>query len=211
MATTITDPRPVLRRALDTAADTIASTGDDQFDRPTPCSEYTVRDLLAHLVGVARTAAATGRGENPFEVPQVDPASVDDFPAAFASAVAEMEAAWADDARLTEPTPLPWASESGAAALSAWVGEFTVHTWDLARATGQEPAWDDEVLRMASVDVEEDEFLPATGRHELFEQMRGGADFPDPFLDAVPVPENAPLIDRVVAWTGRDPGWRPAA
>jgi hypothetical protein len=32
-----------------------------------------------------------------------------------------------------------------------------------------------------------------------------------PFADAVPVPEDAPAIDRLVAWQGRDPHWRPAA
>jgi hypothetical protein len=30
-------------------------------------------------------------------------------------------------------------------------------------------------------------------------------NFADPFADAVPVPEDAPLIDRLVAWNGRWP------
>ena len=207
MTASITDPRPVLRKALGTAADVIAGVDAGQFGDPTPCDDFTVRDLLAHVVGVARTAAATGRGENPFEVPQPEPASIDDYPAVFADAVAEWEAAWADGTALTQPTPLPWATESGAAALCAWVGEFTVHTWDLARATGQSPAWDPEVLHLAAADVGDDQFLPATGRHELFDQMRDGADFPDPFLDAFPVPDDASELDRIVAWTGRDPSW----
>jgi hypothetical protein len=32
-----------------------------------------------------------------------------------------------------------------------------------------------------------------------------------PFADAVPVPDGAPAIDRLVAWQGRDPAWHPGA
>ena len=32
-----------------------------------------------------------------------------------------------------------------------------------------------------------------------------------PFADAVPVPDDAPVIDRLVAWQGRDPHWRPGS
>ena len=103
---------------------------------------------------------------------------------------------------------LPWAAESGALALRTYVAELTVHTWDLARATGQQPAWDDEVLTM-SLDVMR-EILPAEGRREMFdairatmpEEMRGG---PDPYDAAEPVAADAALIDQLVAHVGRRP------
>ena len=205
MTTTLTDPRPVLRSAFGTAASLMDGIRPDQLDGPTPCDDFRVRDLPEHLVGVVKTAARVGRGENPFDPPEAGAKGV-----TFADAVAEWEAAWADDAALSRPSPLPWAPESGAAALRSWVLELTVHSWDLARATGQDPAWDPSALALAAEYVEQDQFMPATGRHDLFDQMRGGADFPDPFLDAVPVPDDAPVLDRIVAWTGRDPGWMPS-
>ncbi|MES3014490.1 MAG: PAS domain S-box protein, partial [Pseudomonadota bacterium] len=44
---------------------------------------------------------------------------------------------------------LPWATCSGAAMLVSYLNEVTVHTWDLAMATGQRPAWDPEVVSLA--------------------------------------------------------------
>lgn len=53
-------------------------------------------------------------------------------------------------------------------------------------------------------------FMPAQNRSSVFEEIRTGmppgmCDFADPFADAVPVPADAPLIDRLVAWNGRRP------
>ena len=55
-------------------------------------------------------------------------------------------------------------------------------------------------------------FFPATGRAAIFERVRATMpaplrDAPAPFADAVPVAEDASLIDRLVAWSGRDPSW----
>ena len=72
------------------------------------------------------------------------------------------------------------------------------HTWDLATATGHTPAWDDEVVAGALVAVRRK--LPTAERAPAI-----------PFADAVPVPDDAPVIDRLVAWQGRDPHWRPVA
>ena len=41
---------------------------------------------------------------------------------------------------------LPWQQGTGADILCGYLSELTVHTWDVAAATGQEPAWDGEVL-----------------------------------------------------------------
>jgi hypothetical protein len=83
-----------------------------------------------------------------------------------------------------------------------------VHTWDLARATGQAPRWDDEVLEVAFAAVQRD--LPAVGRRALFDEVAArlpaeAGPMTPPFAEAVPVAADAPLIDRLVAWNGRRP------
>nr|WP_231514501.1 hypothetical protein [Mycobacterium sp. URHB0044] len=44
---------------------------------------------------------------------------------------------------------LPWIEGSGAEVLASYFSELTVHTWDLATATGQQPDWDDTVVAAA--------------------------------------------------------------
>ena len=88
--------------------------------------------------------------------------------------------------------PCPWAEIPGAAVLAQFTGEIVVHTWDLATATDQWGEWQPEVLELAYDSYVQG--LPAEGREQ----------FPV-FHAVVPVDDNAPLIDRIVAYTGRQP------
>jgi uncharacterized protein (TIGR03086 family) len=202
------DPRPIFRRSVALAGATIAAVRPEQLASPTPCGTYDVRQLIAHLLSVLDRVALVGRNENPFVAhDQFEPADGDVI-GEWNRLAAEVDAAWADGAALLRPTMLPWAAESGALALRTYAAELTAHTWDLAQATGQQPGWDEEVLR-TSLDVMR-EILPAQGRREMFdairstlpEEMRGG---PDPYEEAVPVDAGAPLIDQLVAHVGRRP------
>lgn len=207
--TTTTDPRPTFAMSVALAGATVAAVHPGQLARPTPCGAFDVRQLLGHLLGVLDRITVVGRGvENPFARPEEFEPADGDWAAAWGQLAQEAQAAWTDPAALTRPTMLPWAAESGALALRTYVAELTVHTWDLARATGQQPAWDDEVLTM-SLDVMR-QILPAEGRREMFdairatmpEEMRGG---PDPYDAAEPVAVDAALIDQLVAHVGRRP------
>lgn len=91
--------------------------------------------------------------------------------------------------------------------LVSYLNEVTVHTWDLATATGQRPAWDPRIVSLAFDGIR---FLPGENRSAVFEAVRSTMapeqrNFADPLADAVPVPDDAPLIDRLVAWNGRRP------
>jgi uncharacterized protein (TIGR03086 family) len=191
----LTDPRPLFARAVITAVDCVSGVRPDQLQRPTPCTDYDVRHLLGHLVAVLDRVAAVGRGAHPFSVPIVAEGIPDDgWPAALSAAAGRMAEVWSDDAVLDRPLRLPFGTLPGAAALTSYAGEVTTHTWDLAVATGQVPEWDAEVLAVG---------LAAT-RQKLPSAERGPQI---PFADAVPVPADAPLVDQLVAWQGRDPGW----
>lgn len=73
--------------------------------------------------------------------------------------------------------------------------ELVVHGWDLAVATGQAYEPDPEVLAAVHEFV-----LGFSGPGQ--EEAREGLFGPE-----VPVPDDAPLLDRVIGLTGRDPSW----
>ncbi len=203
------DPRAVFGRAFATARTVLDGIGPDQFERPTPCTEYDVRTLAGHLLAVAQRVRNVGRGESPFSVPEVVEGVADDgWVEAWDETGAAITDAWADDATLERMIELPWATMPGSATLLMWTNELSVHSWDLATATGQSPAWDTDALEAAFAAIRIG--LPAEGRMESFEAARrnmpeGMGDFTPPFAAAVDIPDDAPLIDRLVAWNGRDP------
>ena len=203
------DPRAVFGRAHATARTVLEGSGTDQFEAPTPCPEFDVRALAGHLLAVAQRVRNVGRGESPFSVPEVVEGVADDGWVTAWDRVGEGVAeAWADDATLERMVELPWATLPGSATLIMWSNELSVHTWDLATATGQSPDWDPTVLELSLAAMQVG--LPAEGRAEAFEEARqhmpeGTEDFFPPFAAAVEVPQDAPLLDRRVAWNGRDP------
>lgn len=202
--TDLIDPRPLFGRAIATGSDVIAAVHPDQLTDPTPCSEMDVRTMIGHLVGVLDRVGALGRGEDPFTVG--DATEPDDrWSDAWAAAADRMAAAWSDDAVLTGPMALPWIQGTGADVLASYFNEVTVHTWDLAVATGQTPEWDDDVVAAA---LAAGDFIPAEDRLALYAEISSSMGFDEvaiPFAEAIAVEDDAPAIDRLVAWNGRDP------
>ncbi|MEU7643789.1 TIGR03086 family metal-binding protein [Streptomyces huasconensis] len=177
---------------------------DEQLERPTPCPEYAVRHLLGHLIGLAQAFEQAARKEfgptldqNPAStVPDIGPGWRDELPKAL-DALAE---AWRDPAARQGMTRAGGVDLPGEVAGLVALDELVVHGWDLARSTGQEYAPDEASLEAARV------LLTPTGEEgEEGAEPEGGL-----FGKPVPVPDGAPLLDRVIGLSGRDPGWRPA-
>ena len=74
------------------------------------------------------------------------------------------------------------------------LGELVVHAWDLARTAGTRPEWPSEVLAAA---------------HQAVAGMAEQGRAMGVFGPEVALPPTAPLLDRTVALTGRDPTWTP--
>ncbi|KWX19671.1 hypothetical protein AFM11_34625 [Mycolicibacterium wolinskyi] len=207
----LTDPRPILNRAIATCGGVIAGVRPEQLTDPTPCTDMDVRALLAHLIGVLGRIAALGNGDDPFAVTDT-PVADDRWLDAWRESGSRVADAWSDDAVLERPMALPWIQGSGAKVLASYFSELTVHTWDLATATGQQPDWDDTVVA-AAFDAAR-QILPAENRRALYEEISAARGFDEvavPFAEAVPISDDAPVIDRLVAWNGRDPrgrSWR---
>jgi uncharacterized protein (TIGR03086 family) len=70
------------------------------------------------------------------------------------------------------------------------IKETAVHGWDVAAATGQQFRISDDAARFVLGVVEE--------HGALYRQYDG-------FADPVPVPDDAPVFDRALAASGRDP------
>jgi uncharacterized protein (TIGR03086 family) len=195
---TATDPRPAFAAAVDVLLGTAGAVHADQLTAPTPCTEFDVQALLVHVRHVLRRIATAGRGAPVDSTPLLTGTPAEGWPAALSAAAAEQAAVWADDAVLDAVLRLPFGTLPGRAALATWVGEILTHTWDLAVATGQAPAWDDAAVAVGLAAILGK--LPAAGRGPGI-----------PFADAVPVPDDAPPVERLVAWQGRDPRWTPPA
>ncbi|MET9881960.1 TIGR03086 family metal-binding protein [Streptomyces sp. NPDC006430] len=187
------DPRQDLAAAVELAGRTLAAVRPDQYDAPTPCDEFDVRRLSSHLVAVVRRIAVIGRGEDPFSVPSfADEVADGAWAAAWEPGAREVARVWADPTVLDRSLRLPMGVLPGAAAAAVYTHELTVHTWDLATATGQRPDWDPALVERVSAVV----------RRALPAESRGGQV---PYGEVVAVDADAPAIDRLVAWAGRRP------
>ncbi|MFF8035398.1 MULTISPECIES: TIGR03086 family metal-binding protein [unclassified Streptomyces] len=172
---------------------------DEQLTGATPCPDYAVRNLLGHLAGLAVAFRDAGRKDlgattdtSPDSaVPDIGPGWRAELP----EVLGELAGAWRDPAAWTGTTRAGGVDLPGAVAGAVAVDELVVHGWDLARATGQDYAPDPAALRMA------------------YDLLTASAEEPGNSLfgPVVPVPPDAPLLDRVVGLSGREPGWtRPA-
>jgi uncharacterized protein (TIGR03086 family) len=208
------DPRGAFAKAIATAQATVDRVTPQQLTLPTPCEGYNVEGLLGHLSAVLRRTAAVGRGEPALSVPQeITGISADGWSNEFASATIEVTTVWADGDLLSRLMILPWAQMPGFALLGMYTGEVSVHTWDLAQATGQNPDWDSETLTSALMAAKIGNPVDSGGRPSQFETFK--LTMPNrregmsaPFGEVFPTEPGAPLIDQLVAWTGRNPVWR---
>ncbi len=184
------DPRLQLRAALDQTQHEIDAIEAIDLARTTPCAEYDVQTLLAHLVAVVRKLVVVGNGEDMTQVKDPADDHTDDWSNAFRSARADLEQVWASDSALGKSYTLSWATMTGHELLGAYAHEFTVHAWDLSRATGRSDELD-PVLAEAALDWFTRN-VPAEDRSE------GG-----PFAPVVAVANDADAYTRLAAFVGR--------
>jgi uncharacterized protein (TIGR03086 family) len=188
MTTTQADPLATLSRAVDQAGDVIAGIAGDQWEMRTPCHEWDVARLVDHVIQSARNGTVRASGGKPEW--QATPPHADDPVAEFQAAAAALIEAWRG-ADIEGAVDMPGMGEMPRRfPVDQLTAEFAVHSWDLARATGQSTALDSVVGEAALT----------WARGALRPQMRGEAFGPEVSIDPA-----APLYDRVAAFFGRDP------
>ncbi len=124
-----------LGESFDEARKVVGGVGPDQYGAPTPCTEWDVRALLAHMVGVLTNMerGVTGAAL----LPDVNGITLDDDVASqFGAAADRALAAWRTNG-LDGEVNVGAGAMPAALAASINLVDTTAHTWDLARATGQ--------------------------------------------------------------------------
>ena len=127
------------------------------LDRPTPCGDWTVRQLLDHVVGGNFMAAALIGGasrEDAIAVLGATVADEEDPLDAVRSSLRSQAAAFDDTAALESVVHHPAMDMPGSQLLGFRVGDLLVHSWDLARAIGADETLDPEVVAVVATNIE---------------------------------------------------------
>jgi uncharacterized protein (TIGR03086 family) len=179
-----------LAQTFDHTTKIVSGVRADQLDDPTPCREWPLRTLLAHMTGVV---VNMGRGASDRELlPSIEAFEIqpDDLAAQFRTESDRTLAAWRtrSDADQVDvgAGPMP-----AGVALAINLLDTATHTWDVARSTGQDPNLPDAVAVAAL----------ACSRQIVTEQSRGFAGFDPP----VSVGADASPTEQLVAYLGRNP------
>lgn len=181
------EPAERYRRVAGRFTDVARRVAPDAWEQPAPCEGWTARDIVRHLVewvpaviGRSGVALATG--------PTVDTDPV----GAWLALDSALQAALDDPtiaATEFDVGPPGRMSVEGAIGMIV-LGDVLVHTWDLARSSGQEASVD-TAIAAAMLDgmLPMDEMLRASGHYG----------------PRVMVPDDADVVTRLIAFTGRQP------
>lgn len=167
----------------------------DQWDGPTVDDDWDVGALVDHLIDENRWLAPLLGGRSLEEA--------GDAVAAQAAAEADRQAAWRSaataaaevvsaDGALDGEVALSRGPTPAAEYLSEMTIDHTIHAWDLGTAIGSDRPLPDELVTMVYSMLE-----PLGDLSKVFDGM---------FAPPVQVPDDAPLVDKLVALTGRNPG-----
>ncbi len=189
---TVLDLKPPARQIVTLAG----AVTDDMLKAPTPCGDYTVEDLLAHMMGltIAFRDAAAKAGSPTQDAAPGRVALEGGWREQLPGRLLAMAVAWDAPQAWEGLTKVGGGTMPAAIAGQAGLNELVIHGWDLARGTGR-PYRLDEASAQASA-----AFL-SLAQASAEPGQRG------PFGPAVEVPHDASALDRAVSLSGRDPNW----
>lgn len=176
---------------------TLARVPPEAWDRPSPCADWTVREVAGHAMGVVRNVAARAAGDEVLDA-FTDVAAIagDDPLATFRTF----------RTKFLEATDRPGALQ---VRVASRVGDMTidsymefmrsdtfVHTWDVARGAAIDPHLDPQMVSLILADYLARDMTPlrTPQRYEAEREVADGAD----------------ELTRLLAFTGRDPNWSAA-
>jgi uncharacterized protein (TIGR03086 family) len=158
------------------------------WDAPTPDTDWSVRDLVRHLVLEQQWVPPLLRG-----------LTIRDAKHTLAPLGNDLAAEWrrysplATDAWLSTPADatvhLSYDTVTAAEYLREQVADVTIHSWDLARATEANESLDESLVEAVWT---------------VFEPQRDTLQASGLYASPVPLGDEAPLQSRLLALTGRD-------
>jgi uncharacterized protein (TIGR03086 family) len=164
----------------------VARTPD--WSAPSPVDGWTARDVVAHLVEWFPGFLSGGGIELP-----AGPAVSDDPQSAWQHQTEAVQALLEERGEESFTHPRAGIHRLADAVDMFYTADVFMHSWDLARAGGLDPALDeDHAARMLA------------GMQPIEQLLRDSGQYGP----AVPVPDDAPAVDRLMGFIGRDPTWR---
>jgi uncharacterized protein (TIGR03086 family) len=187
-------------QAVRASVDLVAQATAADLTRPTPCADWTLHDLLTHMVAQHHGFAAAATGDDDLARWRLRPLENDPV-ATYRAAADHVLSAFAADGALDRVFPLPEFKTGSPFPARQAIGfhfiDYVVHSWDVARTLGRhvhfEPMLLDVALRVA-------EAVPGGDA-----RLEPGAAF----APKVAWPGTSSL-DQIVARLGRSPDWQSA-
>jgi len=190
---TTTDYANEYRTIAHRFSDLVADAGANEWDNPSPVPDWTARDVVRHLTEWFPPFLAGGAQ---IELPRGP--SVDDDPvAAWQTLTNGVQTVLDDQTTASAPFTNPHTGTMpvAEAIYKFFAGDVFMHTWDLARATGQDDTLDPNRCEEMLAGLEPiDDILRSSGQ----------------FGPRVPVADNADTQIKLIAFIGRDPSWQPS-
>ncbi|MGN6162630.1 MAG: maleylpyruvate isomerase family mycothiol-dependent enzyme [Marmoricola sp.] len=160
--------------------------GVTDWSAPAPVKGWDARDVVMHLIDWP-AALLAGAGI------ELDPVPVD-VDQAWQAHQARIQSLMDDESdRIVTGTPMG-PTPLGRLLDQIYVGDIFLHSWDLARASGQEPPLDEETCAAM-----------LAGMAPIEDLMRGSGQYGA----RVPVAPDRSVMDQLMGFIGRDPDWRP--
>ena len=179
----------LLDRLLRTTRELVAQVSSDAQDRPTPCADFDLGTLVAHLIGWQQVFAACLWGT---PAPIVDGSPTyrprDDLSADLSQSSKALLAALASASGDVE---LPYRGRTSVDVLVAeLIAETALHSWDIASALGIELEFDARTVAAA---------------HDGLTLLLGESFSEQGFRPTAVAPDAPPNLDTLLRRSGRDP------
>ncbi|GLW58274.1 TIGR03086 family metal-binding protein [Kitasatospora phosalacinea] len=179
-------------RALEHFGDLVRAVPDGAWQAPTPCTDWTVRQLVGHLTSEQLWVPDLLAGATVAEIGDRFDGDVlgDDPVAAWTAAADAARAAFAAPGALERTVHLSYGARRADGYAREMTVDAVVHAWDLAQGTGADPTVDPAAAEFALAELApQADALAASGL----------------FADPVPVPAGADAATRLLGLVGRDP------
>jgi uncharacterized protein (TIGR03086 family) len=187
-----TTPAAEHREIAGSFSDLVRGAAPDSWDNPAPVEGWAARDVVGHLVEWFPGFLQSGAG---ITLP-AGPSVADDPVGAWQNQVDSIQALLDDPATADKVLSNPHIGEVplDQAISRFYTADVFMHTWDLARATGQPVPLDEDACA---------EIL--AGMEPLDEMLRQSGQYGP----KVAVPADASAVDKLMGFIGRDPmAWK---